>query len=110
MFEATTRGAKVVRSITIISSCGDDVFTPASDLLRQLGNPLRKGIPAPESDVVKDFFRHEDVDTTESCAVFFTFVNRESRKRLEITSWTITTVELDARKFNAFFLRIIDLS
>ncbi|KAH7694647.1 hypothetical protein AAVH_38303, partial [Aphelenchoides avenae] len=112
-FEATNGGARIVRSVAVVWDRSDDadVSTSTANTFSPLGQPQRKGIPAPHSDFVSDCFRY--VNVTESTADLFVFKNSELDKRLDVYKWTAEGTEdymgmPSTNRFDVFLLQIVD--
>lgn len=114
MFVATSRGAKLVRSVTVVRDDRGDVPSPIPNTFNRLGKPQRRDVLAPTIPFVKECFINAG-NTTQSTAELFEFKNVQLKKRLDVYKWTaVETVESTAWTpgtiaYDVFHLKIVDI-
>ncbi|KAH7716288.1 hypothetical protein AAVH_16287 [Aphelenchoides avenae] len=104
-FEMAQRGAKVVRSVTLLHSS-----SPLSHAVDSLGRPRRTDAPTPQSDYIKECFGGTTL--TESKAKLFVFEKecgreKNAAKKLEVFVWTVRPEHGDAQ--TAFLLQVVGM-
>lgn len=105
-FETTSRGAKVVRSVTLVREHGRGAA------LSLVGTVKAKHVPAAQSDFVKGFLRLENIN--EATAVPLVFNNMQLRKRLDVSMANGEKTETDfggprTVRYDIFLLQINDI-